>query len=310
MRVITLLGPQRLTPSLGAAVRALGSEGPIATVTAGWREREGDDAELNAILDGRGRNLQLYHRWSEVLDADPEYATAERALRDELEELQALYEVRLDYAMRGIDAVQRSNAPPEVKDPALDDAIEDLRRLDEWHLRIVAEARDRFDERWSPGARDAVRQHRDEVASQLRECGTLAIAGGHVAVLLQCLRLLAVTRPAALPQFVIAWSAGAMALTDRVVLFHDFGPQGSTGPEVYDFGLGVVSDVVPLPHARRRLRLRDAARTAVLARRFAPAHCLVLDDGVRVDLGPDGALPPSARVLTADGDVRPLGQAA
>ena len=310
MRGITLLGPQRLTPSLGAAVRALGSEGPIATVTAGWREREGEDGELNEILDGRGRNLALYRRWSEILDVDPEYAAAERVLRDELEELQALYEVRLDHAMRGIDAVQRSTAPREVKDPAVDDAIEELRRLDEWHLRIVAEARERFDERWSPGARDAVRQHRDEVATQLRECGALAIAGGHVAVLLQCLRLLAVTRPAALPQFIIAWSAGAMALTDRVVLFHDFTPQGSTGVEVYDFGLGVVSDVVPLPHARRRLRLRDTARTAVLARRFAPAHCVVLDDGVRLDLGPTGALPPSARVLTNDGEVRPLGEAA
>jgi hypothetical protein len=310
MRRITLLGPQRLTPSLGATVRALGSDGPIATVTAGWREREGDDSELNEILDGRGRNLALYRRWSDILGSDPEYVTAERALRDELEELQALYEVRLDYAMRGIDAVQRSSAQPEVKDPTLDHAIDDLRRLDEWHLRIVAEARERFDEQWPPGARETVRRHRDEVAAQLRECGALAIAGGHVGVLLQCLRLLAVTRPAALPPLVIAWSAGAMALTDRVVLFHDFGPQGSTGAEVYDFGLGVVSDVVPLPHARRRLRLRDTARTAVLARRFAPAHCLVLDDGVRIDVGPAGALPPSARVLTMDGDVRPLGEAA
>jgi hypothetical protein len=310
MRQITLLGPQRLTPSLGATVRALGSEGPVATVTAGWRERESDDGELNAILDGRGRNLALYRRWSEVLDADPEYATAERTMRDEIEELQGLYEVRLDHAVRAIEAVQRTDAPPEIKELAVDDALEDLRRLDEWHLRTVAETRERFDERWAPGTREAIRRHRDEVAAQLAQCDTLAVAGGHVAVLLQCLRLFAVTRPGALPQVIVAWSAGAMAMTDRVVLFHDFGPHGSTGLEVYDFGLGVVPDVVPLPHARRRLRLRDPARNALLARRFAPAYCLVLDDGVRVDLGPDGALPPSARVLTEDGDVRPLGEAA
>jgi hypothetical protein len=42
---------------------------------------------------------------------------------------------------------------------------------------------------------------------------------------------------------------------------------------------------------------------SVLARRFAPAPCLVLDDGVRVDVGPDGALPPEARVLGADGRI-------
>jgi hypothetical protein len=310
MRQITLLGPQRLTPSLGATVRSLGSEGPVATVTAGWRERESDDGELNAILDGRGRNLGLYRRWSEVLEADPEYATAERSLRDEIEELQALYEVRLDHAVRAIEAVQRVNASHELKQPTIDDAVEDLRRLDEWHLRTVAETRERFDEKWAPGAREAIRRHRDEVAAQLEQCNALAIAGGHVAVLLQCLRLFAVTRPRALPQVIVAWSAGAMALTERVVLFHDFGPHGSTGLEVYDFGLGVVSDVVPLPHARRRLRLRDSGRNALLARRFAPAHCLVLDDGVRVDLGPDGALPPTARVLTEDGEVRALGEAA
>ncbi len=309
MRQITLLGPQRLTPSLGATMRGLGSEGPVATVTAGWRERERDDGELNTILDGRGRNLGLYRRWSEVLDADPEYATAERTLRDEIEELQALYEVRLDHAVRAIEAVQRTGAPREIKEPAVDDAVDGLRRLDEWHLRTVAETRERFDERWAPGTRDAIRRHRAEVAAELEQCDTLAIAGGHVAVLLQCLRLFAVTRPGALPQVIVAWSAGAMAMTDRVVLFHDFGPHGTTGLEVYDFGLGVVADVVPLPHARRRLRLRDPSRNALLARRFAPAYCLVLDDGVRVDLGPDGALPPSARVLTEDGDVRALGEA-
>jgi hypothetical protein len=310
MRQITLLGPQRLTPSLGATVRSLGSEGPVATVTAGWRERESDDGELNAILDGRGRNLRLYQRWSEVLDADPEYATAERTLRDEIEELQALYEVRLDHAVRAIEALQRAGSPREIKEPAVDDAVDGLRRLDEWHLRTVVETRERFDERWAPGTREAIRRHRDEVAAELERCNTIAIAGGHVAVLLQCLRLFAVTRPRALPQVIVAWSAGAMAMTDRVVLFHDFGPHGSTGLEVYDFGLGVVADVVPLPHARRRLRLRDSARNALLARRFAPAYCLVLDDGARVDLGPDGALPASARVLTEDGEVRALGEAA
>jgi hypothetical protein len=42
---------------------------------------------------------------------------------------------------------------------------------------------------------------------------------------------------------------------------------------------------------------------SVLARRFAPATCLVLDDGVRVDLGRDGALPPDARVLDDDGRI-------
>ena len=40
-------------PDHGRGRRALlGVEGPVATVTAGWQEREGDDAELD---DGPGR---------------------------------------------------------------------------------------------------------------------------------------------------------------------------------------------------------------------------------------------------------------
>ena len=72
---------------------------------------------------------------------------------------------------------------------------------------------------------------------------------------------------------------------------------GAGGDEVYDEGLGLVPGAVLLPHARRRLRIDDPVRMGVLARRFAPARCVVLDDGVRLDLGPDGALPAGARVV-------------
>ena len=102
---------------------------------------------------------------------------------------------------------------------------------------------------------------------------------------------------------VIAWSAGAMALTDRIVLFHDRSPQGSGQPEVYGSGLGVLRGVVPLPHARARLLLDDAPRLAVFARRFAPARCILLDNGTRVDTDSDGTCPPDTRVLAEDGRV-------
>ncbi len=64
-------------------------------------------------------------------------------------------------------------------------------------------------------------------------------------------------------------------------------------------------DAVLLPHARRRLRVDDRNRMGVLARRFGPARCVVLDDGVRVDLGPGGGLPGSVRVIAADGRIGP-----
>ncbi len=301
---ITLLGPQRLHPSLGATVRALGGEGVVATVTAGWQERENDDAELDAVLDGRSHNLALYRRWLDVLATDGEYAEAERQLHDQLDELRELYEVRLDHALRAVAALQRAAAPPQLQAAAIDDAIEEVRRLDRWHLHSVATARAAFDAEAAPANRPIIRGHRDDVAERLGGCSTLAIAGGHVGVLLECLRLFDLTWPA--ERALVAWSAGAMALSDRIVLFHDFVAQGHGRAEVLDAGLGFVHGVVALPHARRRLQLRDAARASVLARRFAPARCLVLDDGVRVDVEADGALPAGARVLTPDGAITAL----
>ena len=89
----------------------------------------------------------------------------------------------------------------------------------------------------------------------------------------------------------IAWSAGAMALTERIVLFHDRAPQGPGHPEVYGSGLSVLRNVVPLPHARARLLLDDAPRMAVFARRFAPARCVLLENGTRIDTGQRRQLP-------------------
>jgi hypothetical protein len=109
-----------------------------------------------------------------------------------------------------------------------------------------------------------------------------------------------------LPETLVAWSAGAMVLTERIVLFHDQVAQGVAHTEVYGEGLGVVHGLVLLPHARRRLRVDDPLRMGVLARRFAPSGCVVLDDGVRLPLEPDGALPPGARVVTEDGRITEL----
>ena len=94
-----------------------------------------------------------------------------------------------------------------------------------------------------------------------------------------------------------------MALTDRIVLFGDRSPQGPGHPEVYGSGLSLLRDVVLLPHARARLLLDDTPRMAVFARRFAPARCVPLEAGTRIDVSADGAWPPGIRVLGEDGHV-------
>ena len=300
MRAI-LLGPQR-RPTLDAVVRSLGLPGPFATVTAGWQEREPDDGELSTILGGRVVKLELYRRWLDVQERDPEYALASRALADVLAELADLYLLRLDYALQAVYALQR-----RTSGSALDEAVAGVQSLDAAHLARVNEVRGEFFDRLRPHDRPVIALHRTEVADLLGSAAALVVAGGDVGVLAEVLHLFNVA--AALRSPVIAWSAGAMALADRIVLFGDRSAHGPGHPEVYGSGLSLVRDVVLLPHAKARLLLDDTPRMAVFARRFAPARCALLEAGTRVELS-DGALPAGVRVLGEDGHVTSLGEAA
>jgi hypothetical protein len=75
---------------------------------------------------------------------------------------------------------------------------------------------------------------------------------------------------------------------------------------VYGRGVSVVRGIVALPHARARLLLDDVNRMSVFARRFAPARCVLLERGARVDTDSDGTCPPGTRVLGQDGRVQAL----
>jgi hypothetical protein len=301
VRVI-VLGPQR-RPTVDAAVRLLSADGPVATVTAGWQEREPDDQLLSTLLGGRDVNLGLYRRWLDVLDRDPSYAEGRRRLLDVLGEMEDTYLLRLDYALQAVYALLHRAEDP-VSDEAVADAIAAVRELDDGYLHQVNSARGEFFEELRPHDRPVIAEHRAAVAGVLGSASALVMAGGHVGVLAEVLHLFNVA--AAPPSEVIAWSAGAMALADRIVLFHDRSPQGPGHPEVYGAGLSLLREVVLLPHARARLLLDDTPRMAVFARRFAPARCILLETGARLDVGSGGAWPPGTRVLAEDGHVTTL----
>ena len=296
---ITLLGPQR-RPTLDRVLSALEVSGPVAVVNAGWREREADDAEILALAGAGAVNLRLFARWMDALQADPEYAAAEREHRLVLDELQQLYQVRLDHALQAVSAVAaRTGGHAHTQEMAFEDALEAVRLLDATHLERVRELHSDFYGTWRLEERGTIAGHREEIRGLLSSAECLVVAGGHVGELLRVLHLFHVAPH--VPPRVVAWSAGAMALTERVVTFHDRAAHGASLTEVFDAGIGVVPGLVLLPHARRRLLTDDPLRMSALAHRFAPATCLVLDDGVRVDLGPGGALPPDARVVGTDG---------
>jgi hypothetical protein len=303
MSVTYLLGPQRFLTTAGSVVRGLGLDGAVATITAGWQERENDDAELDAVMDGRSRNLHLYGRMMEVIERDRDVAAAVLALRDAVDDLGAVYEVRLNHALDAVYAIRRRAGRADIVEAAYRDALDGVRRLDAWYLQEVHVLYGEAAATGAVGRSSLFHENRAEVEGILADARVLAVAGGHVGMLLRSMQFFLVRPPAELP--VVAWSAGAMAMTRTVVLFNDMAPT-MQGAEVWDRGLGRVEKVVALPHARLRLRLDDRIRMQVLAARFAGSACLLLDDGAKVEIGPDGTLPPGARIVRADGTVGPV----
>ncbi|MBC7974722.1 MAG: Type 1 glutamine amidotransferase-like domain-containing protein, partial [Myxococcales bacterium] len=129
--------------------------------------------------------------------------------------------------------------------------------------------------------RPIVVRHVAQLRAKIEPTDAIVIAGGHVAVLLNRLRLFGIAELAG-PRPIIAWSAGAMALTDRVVLFHEDPPHGQAISEVLECGLGLAHDLVVLPEPRLRLHLDDPTRVSELAQRYAPATSVALDHGAQI----------------------------
>lgn len=304
---LVLFGPQRLQPILRPELDRLGIEGPIAAITAGWQEREGENVELAEHLEREVIDLRLHARTDEIFAADEELFAAHRARQDRFREIQRLYRYRLDFVLEPArELMRRGDLDPDLLDRERESAIEAIRRLDREHLARVEEVHREYQRRWRPPRRESVAAHREEVRAILDQAGAVAIAGGHVAVLVNRLRLFGFGELLR-RRMVFAWSAGAMALGERIVLFHDSPPQGAGNPEVLDVGLGLFRGLLPLPHAKRRLRLEDPVRVALFARRFAPDTCVILDEGTSVRR--DGAVwrpGRAARLLDTRGMVVPM----
>jgi hypothetical protein len=272
-RAVVLLGPQRFDPSLGESVTKLGVTGRIAVITAGWQERESEDEELAAHLGGRTVNLRLHERAEDVFRADPELKAAHRERQEVLRHRQDFYRIRLEHSLDAERVIRQRSAPADILADEDLASVEAIRSLDTWHLAQCARVRKDFEARCDRAESPVLARHRQEVAAAVHECEALAIAGGHVASLLNRLSLFEIAGLAS-GRVVFAWSAGAMAISPCVVLFHDDPPQGPGVSEVLDEGLGLAPHVVVFPEPERRLRLDHQPRIELLAKRFAPAHCL------------------------------------
>jgi hypothetical protein len=278
--VIVLCGAQHAQPSLPRVLRELGVTGPVALVTAGWQEREG---EPGVVADPGVPvvELGLHGRGEQVFAEDAELAEAYKARQLKLKLMQDFYRIRLEHAWQAARAVAVRSADPALIAEEHVVSLELLRYIDRDHVERCQAVHAAFEAALAPARRAVVARHLDELRAAIEPTEAIVIAGGHVAVLLNRLRLFEIPQLAG-ARPIVAWSAGAMTLTDRVVLFHEDPPHGQAISEVLECGLGLARDLVVLPEPRLRLHLDDAVRVGELAQRYAPAACIAIDHGAQI----------------------------
>lgn len=284
MTMQVLLGPQDPVPNLRQAIEITNTEGPIVVITAGWRDSEGEIDELRDITGHPLEDLMLYQRAEMVFANEPALHELHRERQRKLKELQRLYRIRLAPTITAARKLMKTRAEPDLLHPEQRAAITQLRALDSHHLRRIRGIHQEFNLRRAELNVPRALVQREKVHQLTDKAGLVLIAGGHVAVLLNRIRLFGLDRLLA-NKPVIAWSAGAMAMTERIVLFHHEAPQGKRDSELLDAGLGIVRRRVLLPHASTRLDWRNRRRMALFSRRYSPAACCTLDNGSMIHIG-------------------------
>lgn len=275
-RQLTLLGPQSDYGSLKVALARKQIDGPVALITAGWETDEHEDQELKQAIGLPTTNLRLFARTEQLFKDDPELIQTLRNRQDELRHLRNAYNDRLDYLLEAARQIIRKQEDLIDLDSERESAIEMVRQLDRQYFVRTSQIIDHYEEILQTGTRPLVATHRAEIAEILGNCQAILISGGHVAIILNRLKIFGVLdMQPELPIF--TWSGGAMALADQVVLFHDSPPQGAGNPEVLRAGMGFFQDILPLPSGRERLDLADAARVELFSRRFDQFSCVLLD---------------------------------
>lgn len=295
---VVLLGPR---PVLRPVLAELGV-GKVAFVNAGHQESETDDGALVAAIGRPATNLRLHARASEVFAGDGELTAAYHARQHRFRDMQSFYRVRLEKTDEAARMISVRYVEPELLEQEDAVSVAQLRQLDDDHLKRCTSVRAAFHTHWKLAERPLIARHRKEIAAELATAEALVIAGGHVASLFNRMKMFDVLALAA-GKPIIAWSAGAMVLTDRIVLFHDFPPYGSDIAQVLDAGFGLAPGIVVLPDPRRRVRMDDKLGIARFARRMQPATCVAMDHGTRVVFEDGKRVFASAARLQTNGSV-------
>ena len=305
MPSVVLLGPQKAESRIGQVLRELGVRKHVALVTAGWQEREADDGAIVDELKALGItavNLRLHKRSEEVFSIDEDFAEAYSARQERLRHIQGFYRIRLDYTGDAARAISVRHVDAELLEQESRVSVEQFRQLDRDHVERCRAIHTAFEERWRVYERPIVARNMRALKPLLEPAEAVVICGGHVASLLNRLKLFDIAG-LSFGKHIVACSAGAMVLTERVVLFHDFPPYGTAISQVLDAGLGLAPGLVVLPDPRRRFDPNDREGIARFAQRMSPSTCVALDDKAHITLTSRRITHANGERLTAAGDV-------
>ena len=283
MAIQIMLGPQSPHSNLKNAIDLLPVKGPVVSITAGWRDSEAETDELQSAIGCPIEDLNLYRHAEEIFAREAELHALQRERQDQLLELQRLYRIRLTPAMTAARKLLREKGESDLLRFEQRAAIAQVRALDRHHVQRISATHQGFDKRRAMLDIPSAAALQQSLAQKVAQAGLVLIAGGHVAILINRIRLFRLGE-VLMQKPIIAWSAGAMVLGERIVLFHDDAPQGKRDAEVLDAGLGIVKNVIPLPHAKSRLDWSSRNRMALFSRRFAPAKCCTLDSNSMIQL--------------------------
>lgn len=278
MQQLFILGPQRPDINLDQAFSGIESSRPIAVISAGWQEAENDIDSIASVIQRKLTDLRLYSHADELFKEDDLLRDQYRRRQDRLQELQRVHRIRLRQSLIAARRLLRAEGDAQILRHEQRHAISQLRSLDRHHAKSIAAIHAEFDQLLQDRPSDQLERKTRQIADAVADSDVVLITGGNVAVLVNRLRLFGV-KDMLRDKTIVAWSAGAMALTDHVVLFHDKTPLENRDAELLDCGLGIIPGVVLLPNARHRLRRNDRVRIGLFSRRFAPAASLTLDNG-------------------------------
>jgi hypothetical protein len=279
-----LLGPQRPTRNVGEAVARAGlPEGPLAVISAGWQEAEGYIEDVKEIVDRPLEDLRLYGHAEDARKRDPGLAAAMRERQERLIEQQHIYRLRLKQLSIAARHMLRAEGDAAMIAAEQRHAIAQLRALDRHHLQRTEKAWSRFTPTYHPDRHSLLAEYAARIEAQIERSAGVLITGGNVAILINRLRMFGLERVLARTP-IIAWSGGAMALADRIVLFHERSPEGPRDAEIFGAGLGIVPGYVILPDTKHRLRKRQTTRMELMSRRFSPDLCVSLNSGAEMHI--------------------------